>query len=152
MTALALALSAIERLIPLPLSLPFIKLGLANIVTLFVLSRRSTSSAAMVVCARCLLTFLLFGNVTSLAFSFAGGFSSLFVMAAMRKCPMFSVTGVSIAGAAVHCVAQVLVATIFVGSAGIASYLLVLLPFSVLSGTVIALLYEAICRTGIYSI
>ena len=87
LTALALALSWLERLIPLELIIPLpgVKLGLANTVTLFALYQLSVPAAVLILISRCLLTALFSGNMTGLAFSLAGGFLAMGVMAMARR-------------------------------------------------------------------
>ena len=69
-TALALAFSYIEFLIPFDmLGIPGIKPGFANLVVMAALYTLGLPYAAAVSLMRILLSFLLFGNVTSLLYS-----------------------------------------------------------------------------------
>ena len=140
LTALAMALSWAERMIPLEMLIPLpgVKLGLANTVTLFALYRLNLPSAVMILIARCLLGGLFSGNMTSLAFSVTGGLLSMGVMAAARKSPHLSVWGVSVLGAAGHNCGQILTAMALMHSAYILGYL----PYLLLIGTVCG------CATG----
>ncbi|NLO92870.1 MAG: Gx transporter family protein, partial [Clostridiaceae bacterium] len=69
--SLAVVLSFIERLIPLNLIVPMpgIKLGFANIVTMFALFCVDIPSAIIITILRCILSSLLFGGMTSLLYS-----------------------------------------------------------------------------------
>ena len=133
MTALALALSWVERLIPLELVIPLpgVKLGLANTVTLFALYRLNLPAAAMILFARCLLTAAFSGNMTGLAFSLAGGLLSMGVMALARRSRHLSVYGVSVLGAAGHNCGQILMAMGIMHSTGVVGYL----PYLLLIGS-----------------
>ena len=133
LTALALALSWLERLIPLELIIPLpgVKLGLANTVTLFALYQLSVPAAAMILISRCLLTALFSGNMTGLAFSLAGGFLAMGVMALARRSRYLSVYGVSVLGAAGHNCGQILIASVLMHSPYIWGYL----PYLLLIGT-----------------
>ena len=71
-TALAMILSYLEALMPIPLPVPGIKVGFPNIIILFILYRFGMKSAITVSAARVLLVSLLFGNTLSLAYSLAG--------------------------------------------------------------------------------
>ncbi len=71
--ALALAIYSAESLLPPPIPLPGIKLGLANIITLLVLHLYRARDAAVVLLARVLLAGLLFGQAMSLLYSLCGG-------------------------------------------------------------------------------
>ncbi len=133
LTALALALSWIERMIPLELVIPLpgVKLGLANTVTLFALYQLNLPAALLILIARCLLTALFSGNMTGLAFSLTGGLISMLVMALARRSRHLSVYGVSVLGAAGHNCGQILVAMILMHSLYIWGYL----PYLLLIGT-----------------
>ena len=104
LTALALALSVAEGLVPLTIlfPLPGLRLGLANLVTVYALCRLSGREALLILAARCLLGALLGGNLMALAFSLTGGLLALGVMALLLRCSFLSLFGVSIAGAAAH--------------------------------------------------
>lgn len=102
LTALALALSVAEGLVPLTIlfPLPGLRLGLANLVTVYALCRLSGREALLILAARCLLGALLGGNLMALAFSLTGGLLAFGVMALLLRCSFLSLFGVSIAGAA----------------------------------------------------
>ncbi len=113
--ALALVLSIIERWIPLELIVPVpgLKLGLANIVTLFALLRLRPRDAFVILFVRCLIMGTITGPVT-LAFSLAGGTLALLVMWLFSRWVnrAFSVVGISVAGAAAHNIGQVCIAAL----------------------------------------
>ena len=74
---LAMIMSYIESLFPLSFAVPGIKMGLANIVIIFVLYKMSTLDAIIVSIIRVLLVSLLFGNVMTLTYSISGAVLSL---------------------------------------------------------------------------
>ena len=118
LTALALALSVAEGLAPLTIlvPLPGLRLGLANLVTVYALCRLSGREALLILVARCLLGSLLGGNLMALAFSLTGGLLALAVMALLLRLPGLSLFGVSIAGAAAHHTGQILAAIVVLGT------------------------------------
>ena len=71
LTAMALALSYLENFFPLSLAIPIpgIKLGLANIVTLFALYVLGPAQAMLILIGRCLLGAVFAGNMSALIFS-----------------------------------------------------------------------------------
>ena len=147
LSALALAFSYVEFLIPFDLiGVPGIKPGFANLVVMAALYMLGLPYAALISAIRILLSFLLFGNLTSLLYSLAGGALSLAVMFALKKLRAFGEVGVSVAGAAVHNVAQTAVAAALTASGAILWYLPVLLLSAVLFGTVNGLLLKAIIK------
>ena len=148
LTALALALSYVERFIPFALlvPLPGVKLGLANVVTLFALCRLGAPLAFTVLTARVFLGALFAGNFSALLYSAMGGFLALAVMLLALRCKRFSIYGVSILGAAGHNIGQVGAAIITLGSTSVLGYLPLLLLTSLLSGSVTGALSAGLFR------
>lgn len=138
LTALALALSAAEGLVPLTIlfPLPGLRLGLANLVTVYALCRLSGREALLILVARCLLGALVGGNLMALAFSLSGGLLALGGMALALRVPWLSLFGVSIAGAAAHNTGQILAALAVLRSAAPLVYLPPLLLCSLVTGAV----------------
>ena len=141
LVAAALALSYIERFIPLQMVIPLpgVKLGLANIVSLFALYFLGWRSAFVILILRCVLGAVFGGGVTALMFSLTGGLLSMAVMAVTRYVPLFSVYGVSLCGAAAHNIGKIIVAVITLNSIYIVAYL----PFLLLVGLVTGMLTGA---------
>jgi heptaprenyl diphosphate synthase len=152
LTALALALSYMEGLFPVPVPLPGFKLGLANIVTLFALYWLGAPAAFIILIARCLLGAMFAGNASALIFSLMGGTLALAAMAALSRASRLSVYGVSIGGAAAHNTGQVLAAMITLGSAAPLAYLPALLAVALftgaLTGFITTLLFRAMRNTN----
>ena len=150
LAALALGLSTLESLIPVTLLLPLpgIKLGLANIVTLFALYKLGTLDALAILVTRCLLGSLFAGTVTALLFSLLGGLCAMGVMACLKHHHRLSLYGISIGGAAAHNSGQILAAVLTLGNAMVVGYLPFLLMVSLftgsLTGYVVSLLLRAI--------
>ena len=136
LTALALVLSLVERLFPLSAAVPVpgIKLGLANVVTLFALTRLGKRDAFAVLLVRVVLASVFMGSVTSFLFALFGGVLALAVMALLLPFEgrWFSIPGISAAGAAAHNIGQI--------GAAIAIYqvpqLIVYLPFLLVVGII----------------
>ena len=153
LTALALGLSTLENLFPVTLVIPLpgVKLGLANIVTVFALYQLGPLPALCILAARCLLGSLFAGNASALLFSLLGGTLAMLVMLALSRLPGLSglsVYGVSIGGAAGHNIGQMAAALITLGNTAVLGYLPFLLAVSLftgaLTGFVSALLLRAI--------
>ena len=118
LTALALAISVCEGLVPLTVLIPMpgLRLGLANLVTVYALCILSSREALAILVSRCLLSALVGGNLTALAFSLTGGVFALLTMWALLHFRGFSLFGVCIAGAAAHNAGQILAAIAVLGS------------------------------------
>ncbi|MBE7004487.1 MAG: Gx transporter family protein [Ruminococcaceae bacterium] len=153
LAALALALSYVEGMFPPPVPLPGVKLGLANIVTLFALYALGGGSALAVLTVRVLLGAMFAGNASALIYSLLGGLSALGVMFALSRSRRLSVYGVSIGGAAAHNCGQVAAAMLTLGSAAPLAYLPALLLVSLftgaLTGFITALLLRAVPKSVI---
>ncbi len=139
-TSLAMVLSYAEMLIP-PIStaVPGVKMGLANIVIVFVLYKFDVWSAAAVSAVRLILTFLLFGSVLTFAYSAAGAVLSLSVMWVLKRADKFSPVGVSVAGGVLHNAGQIGMAILLMRTSAIGYYL----PVLAVSGTVSGILVGA---------
>ena len=137
--ALAMIMSYIEALVPLSFAVPGIKMGLANIVIIFVLYKIGTKEAILVSLIRVILVSLLFSNVMAMAYSIAGAVLSLAIMWFLKKTDKFSVIGVSIAGGIMHNVGQIIMAVILLGTEQIALYLPVLIITGTATGVVIGI-------------
>lgn len=154
LVALALALSYMERFIPLQLLIPLpgVKLGLANLVTMMALYFLGARYAFPILLCRCILGSVFGGGVTALLFSLTGGLLAMGVMTLSRKLPFLSVYGVSILGAAAHNIGQILAAMAVLKSVYVAAYLPFLLLVSIATGFVTgaaaAGLFRALTASG----
>ena len=137
LVALAMVLSWLESMIPLPVAIPGVKLGLTNLVVIFALYRMSLWDAACISMIRVVLVAMTFGNAYSLAYSFVGAVLSLTVMALLKQSERFSVVGVSIAGGITHNMGQIFAAIAVLKTARIAWYLPALMISGTLAGIVI---------------
>jgi heptaprenyl diphosphate synthase len=112
LAAYALALSGFESLIPTPI--PWLRLGLANIITLAALLLYGFRTAISVTLIRVILASLFLGTFLGPAFilSFGGGVTSIAAMGlAHRVCKkMFGPVGLSLIGALFHNLAQLALA------------------------------------------
>ena len=73
LAAMAMIFSYIEALIPLPVPIPGIKLGLANLVIIIAIYRLGFKYAFVINCIRILIAGLLFTGLFGAIYSFAGG-------------------------------------------------------------------------------
>ena len=145
--AIGLVLQIIESFIPIPISLPGTKLGLANIASLLTVAIYGPMTAFAVSTVRAVLGGLLAGGVVSIPYSLNGAIFSTVVMWLALKylSPHVSLIGVSILGAGAHNFAQICTASIILQNVGIFTYLPVLLIIGTVTGYFIGL-------TGNYTI
>lgn len=133
--AVAMIMSYLEAIIPLPL--PFgIKVGLPNIVIVFILYRFGAKEAVAVSIVRVILVALLFGNIMSLAYSIAGAVLSLTLMIILKSTDWFTTVGVSVAGGICHNTGQIIVACFIMNTIEISA----VLPILTITGTVAGIL------------
>lgn len=138
--ALAFIFSYIESMIPFPVPIPGVKLGLANLVNVVGLDTIGAAGTAAVSLVRILLVGFTFSNTAAMIYSLAGGALSLAVMITARKLNWFGRSGVSILGGVFHNVGQLAAAAAVTRQAGVFTYLPVLLIAGVVTGAAIGIL------------
>ena len=137
----SVVLSLIESFIPLFSSVPGIKLGLANIVIIFVIYKYSLKDALYISILRVILIGILRTGLFSISFFFSlvGALFSIFTMYILKSSKL-SIVGVSIGGSISHSIGQILVAIIFLNNINIIYYLPILLISSIITGFIIGIL------------
>ncbi|WP_394266640.1 Gx transporter family protein [Anaerotignum sp.] len=143
--ALAILMGYVEMLIPLPLLVPGMKLGLANVIIVIVLYHMDAKSAFFISLVRVLMSGLLFQGFAGLMYSLAGALLSLGVMALLKKTGKVSITGVSVMGGVFHNVGQIIVAAAVVENIKMAYYL----PFLLVTGVVTGFVIGAVARLAL---
>ncbi len=141
MTALSLMIFFLESLLPSPVPIPGIKLGLSNIVTLILLNRYGAREALPVLLCRILLSCFFFSQAVSLAYSLTGGLFCLLTMTviqALLQKRFLCLT--SIFGAIAHNIGQMTVALALTRVPGVLAYL----PFLMISAAVTGL-FTGLC-------
>ena len=139
-TALAMVFAYVEAVLPpIITAVPGLKMGLPNIVIIFLLYRYGWKQAALVSFVRVFAVALLFGNLNSFAYSMAGAVLSLLGMMLLKRLGWLSVVGVSVAGGVLHNVGQILTAIFILQTVEIGYYLIVLAISGTLSGVLIGI-------------
>ena len=146
--AMALILSYIESLIPLPLPIPGAKIGLPNIITLVSLLTLGWPLTLLVVIARIFLSGFLFGGGFSIVYSLGGGLLSLLVMSLLLHFfkDKISIILVSVFGAITHNLGQVIVAAIIVQTTSLLLYFLFLMLLAIPTGLFIGITARELMR------
>ena len=137
--ALAFLLSYLETMFPLPVPVPGMKLGLANLVTIVGLYTVGIKGTVMVSVVRVILAGFTFGNLFSMWYSMAGCILSLVCMIGCRRLKRFGILGVSAIGGVAHNVGQLCMAAFLVEHTAVFYYLPVLLVAGMAAGCVIGL-------------
>ena len=139
LTTLSMIFAYIETLIPFSFGIPGIKLGLANLVVLTGLYFMPAGWVFTVLVLKVTLVSFLFGNLSMLIYSMAGGILSFLVMLAVKRTKGFSIIGVSIAGGVSHNIGQLAVAVLVVESMAPLSYMPILMLAGAAAGMLIGM-------------
>lgn len=130
LTGVALIIFVIELQIPNPFPIPGIKLGLANIITVYAVYHFRAGEVMMIVFCRIFLAAVFSGNMMALVYSFAGSVLCLAGMLLLRKIiDKNHIWIASVFGAVLHNIGQIAVAVLVIGT-GVLAYL----PFLLVSG------------------
>ena len=130
--AVAMLLSYIEHLLPSFVPIPGVKLGLANVATVFAIYTLGIRSGISVSLVRIVLSALLFGNALGLIYALSGAALALLGMCIIKNLHLFSEVGVSVVGGVLHNVGQIIAAAAVMKTA---SLVIVYLPVLLVSGT-----------------
>lgn len=137
--ALAIIFGYIESLIPVPVPVPGMKLGLTNLVIAAILYIYSWREAIVISAVRVVVLGFLFGNLFSIVYGLSGAILSLIVMALLKATGKFSVVGVSCGGGVAHNTAQVIAATFMVTGFPWNWYLPILMIAGLIAGLMIGI-------------
>lgn len=140
LTALTMIFGYVEALIPFGFGIPGVKLGLANIVIVLALYILPACQVFAIQLMRIVLVSFLFGNLSMMLYSLAGGMLSLVVMLLLNRRDVFSITGVSIAGGVSHNIGQLIVAALVVQNLKIMFFFPIMIMAGLITGCLIGVL------------
>ena len=141
LSALSLIIFIIEINIPNPFPVPGVKLGLANIITVYAVFRYRPYETVLVVAVRLILGSMLCSSFSALIFSAAGALCCLTGMILLSG--IISEDNIwlcSIIGAALHNIGQTAAAILVMNSIAAVWYL----PFLLIAGT-LAGMFTGLC-------
>lgn len=142
LTALACSVHIVESLISRSLPFPFLRLGLSNVVVLYLVMEKKFWQAVIVNVTKSLIggvatfTFLTPGTLLSLG----AGLTAILVMEIARRAHLgLSIYGISVAGATAHNMAQLLlIKWVVLDQRGVFMLTPILLFLGLISGILIA--------------
>lgn len=151
LTTMAIVLSILESFIPV--FIPGVKLGLANVIILIMLYEFKSYEALLVNIIRILLVGLLRGTLLTPTFlmSLSGGMLSFLIMFLFSRIKVFSVIGVSVLGSVSHCIGQILIAIILLSTNAVVYYLPFIAVLSLATGVISGLITKGYLRMSITS-
>ena len=147
LTTVALVLSYVEAILP-PIwaAVPGVKIGLPNIIIIFILYKTGLKDAFLVSVVRLFFVALLFGNAMTLLYSAAGALLSIVLMTVCKKLNLFSMVGVSIVGGVAHNLGQILMAMAIFETSQIGYYMIVLAVTGTLAGVFVGIAASVILK------
>ncbi len=139
--SISIVLSIVESFLPV---IPIVgaKLGLANIMTLVILSLYGEKDAFLIVILRVILVGLLRGTLGNPGFflSLGGGLAAYVMMVLFLKMKIFSIISVSVMGSLGHSVGQIAVAIVILSTKELVYYFpflfLIAIPTGFFTGSV----------------
>lgn len=144
--ALSMILSYFESLVPPLMAVPGVKVGLPNLVMVFMLYKIGWKETAIVSILRVILVGILFGTPLSMIYSLVGATLSLIGMILLKKTNLFAPVTVSVVGGILHNIGQIATACFVMDTAQIAYYLPVLLISGTAAGVVIGIVAALILK------
>ena len=149
LTAIALTIFMIEAQIPALVPIPGVKLGLANIVTVFAVFALGPKEAVMILFVRIFLGAVFAGNFSTILYSGAGGLLAILVTIGLRKILTHQQLWVAGAiGAVFHSIGQMAVAVAVTGTPGILVYLPMMILCSIITGLFTGLCAQLLLNRG----
>lgn len=135
LTAISMIVFLIEAQIPLPIAIPGVKLGIANVITLFAIWTLGRREAGAILMVRIVLGNLIIGNVMGMLYSLAGGVLCWLVMCLLKPhVGRKQIWVMSVFGALGHNAGQLAVAVWVSGTPALAFYAPVLLLAGIVTG------------------
>ena len=150
--SLSVVISIIESYIPILNNIiPGLRLGLSNVIIIFVLYKYGFKDSLYVSIVRVFLVGLLRTGIFSVSFFFSlsGAIFSIIFMYIVKKIKIFSVIGISIIGSVTHSIGQILVAIVMLNNENIIYYLPYLLIFSIPTGIITGIIANKILKYDI---
>ena len=138
--AMGIVLNIVESMIPLPIAIPGIRLGLANTMGLIVLYFYSPKEYVAIGFLRVFIVTLIrtgFGSMTSIL-SFSGWFLSTLITLLIYFLHKASVYGLSVTSSMFHQAGQIIMVMIIYELPEFINYLPVLLISAIVSGLLVA--------------
>lgn len=150
--SLSVVISIIESYIPILNNIvPGLRLGLSNIIILFVLYKYNFKNSLYVSIVRVILVGLLRTGLFSISFwfSLSGAIFSIVFMYIAKKIKLLSVVGVSVVGSISHSIGQIFIAIFILKNNNVIYYLPYLLILSIPTGVITGLITNKILKYNI---
>ena len=149
LSAIALTIFMVEAQIPALVPIPGVKLGLANIVTVFTVFALGAKEGVIVLFIRIFLGAVFAGNFSTILYSAAGGACAIGVTILLRKILTKKQLWVAgCLGAIAHSIGQMTMAILLTGTPSLAVYLPVMIAVSIVTGVFTGLCAQFLVNRG----
>ena len=139
----------VEAQIPPIVPLPGVKLGLANIVTVFTVFALGPTEGILVLAARIFLGAVFAGNFSTIFYSAAGGALAILTTIALKKILRKNQLWVAgCLGAMAHSIGQMVMAMLLLGTPSVVIYLPVMIIISIITGLFTGLCAQYLVNRG----
>lgn len=136
LTAIALIIFVVEMRIPNLVPIPGVKLGLANIVTVYAMYHFTAKETLMIMFSRIMLGSIFGGNISAIIYSLSGAFLCFIGMLILKRMIDEKYIWIcSVIGAVLHNIGQIAVAVVIMRTTAVLAYL----PFLLVSGCVVGM-------------
>ncbi len=134
--AISVVVSYVESFIPIPI--PGVKLGLANVITLFLLQEGKWKESLFILIARILIVSFIRGTFLNVTFfmSLGGGIVAYIVMFIFSRIKILSSITVSVLGSVSHVVGQIIIAYLYTSTKGVIYYLPIIMFLGIITGII----------------
>ncbi len=149
LSAIALTIFMVEAQLPALVPVPGVKLGLANIVTVFAVFTLGGKEGAAVLFVRIFLGAVFAGNFSTILYSAAGGVCAIAVTILLRKILTKKQLWVAgCLGAVAHSIGQMAMAVLLTRTPGLLIYLPVMVVISIVTGLFTGLCAQFLVNRG----
>ena len=149
LSAIALTIFMVEAQIPALVPIPGVKMGLANIVTVFAVFALGPKEGASVLFVRIFLGAVFAGNFSTIFYSAAGGACAIGVTILLKKILTNRQLWVAgCLGAVAHSVGQMAMAVLLTSTPGLIAYLPVMAAISIVTGCFTGLCAQFLVNRG----
>jgi len=149
LTAIALTIFMIEAQVPALVPIPGVKLGLANIVTVFTVFLLGSREGAAVLFCRIFLGAVFAGNFSTVIYSAAGGGLAILTTVGLKRLVTRKQLWVAGAlGAISHSIGQMCAAVAVSGTPYLLLYLPIMIAISIVTGIFTGLCAQVLLNRG----
>ena len=149
LSAIALTIFMVEAQIPPIVPIPGVKLGLANIVTVFAVFAMGSREGTLILGVRVFLGAIFSGQFSTIFYSAAGGLLAILTAIGLKRILKQNQLWVAgCLGAVAHSIGQMIAAILISGTPGLAIYLPVMILCGIISGLFTGLCAQLLVNRG----